>query len=110
MATYSPGTNEDHVIKTESVGHDLDLTIYIQSFKRIKSTLQSIPQAKQKPDQETLNHWNATMYEEGQERKILLDEQAVQLYNDVKPIKDAGLLPLKYNNEYQQLKNYIKSL
>ena len=110
MSTYTPGDHEDHVIRTDIMDHDLDLTLYIQRFKTIKSGLQVIPREKTTPDQETLDHWNSTVYVDGQDAKERLDEDAVNLYNDLKPIKDAGLLPLKYDDEYQQLENYINSL
>ena len=110
MATYKPGANEDHVIRTESIDHDLDLTIYIKNFKNIKAGLESIPKSKTKPDQETLDHWMGTVYVDGQADKERLDEQTVSLYGQIKPIKDVGLLPSKYDNEYKQLENYINSL
>ena len=110
MATYTPGIDEDQVIKTIETDHYLDLAIYIKKFKNIKSGLQSIPDIKTIPDQETLDHWLATMYEDGQADKERLDAQAVKVYNQIKPIKDAGLLPSKYDNEYQQLENYVNSL
>ena len=110
MSTYTPGDNEDHVIKTDAVSEDLDLTEFIEAFKRIKSALQDIPAIKTTPDQETLDHWLAFVYVPGQDEKATLDVQAVELYNAVKPIKDVGLLPSKYDDEYQQLENYINNL
>lgn len=110
MSTYTPGDNEDHVVKTTETDHDLDLTIYIKRFKQIKSGLQAIPGAKTTPDQETLDHWMSTVYVDGQEDKERLDEQSVKLYDEMKPIKDAGLLPSKYDDEYQQLESYVNSL
>lgn len=110
MATYKPGTNEDHVIKTESVGHDLDLTIYIKKFKNIRNALLAIPGKKLTPDQETLDHWMETVYLDGQEEKERLNQEAVLLYELLKPIKEAGLLPIKYNSQYNQLKTYIENL
>lgn len=110
MATYTPGSNEDHVIKTDSVSEDLDLTQFIEAFKRIKAALQEIPSEKVSPDQETLEYWTAMVYVLGQDDKKSLDNQAVELHNEVKPIKDVGLLPSKYDDEYQQLDNYVNSL
>jgi len=110
METYTSGLNEDHIIKTESIDHDLDLTFYIKRFNNIKANLQSIPKKKTVPDQETLDHWTSTIYEEGQMNKILLNEKVIRLYNQIKLIKDVGLLPSKYDEEYQQLETYVNSL
>lgn len=110
MATYTPGDTEDQVIRSEMESEKLDLTEYIAEFRRIKSALQEVPDIKTMPDQETLDHWLAFVYQPGQDEKAVLDSQAVILYNNVKPIKDAGLLPSKYDDEYQQLENYVNSL
>jgi hypothetical protein len=110
MATYTPGDNEDHVIKSDLVSEDLDLTQFIAAFKQIKAALQEIPDEKTTPDQETLDYWTAVVYIPGQDDKKSLDDKAVELYNEVKPVKDAGLLPSKYDDEYQQLESYVNSL
>jgi hypothetical protein len=110
MATYTPGDNEDSVVKTTETDQDLDLTVFIEKFKFLKRQLQEIPDIKTVPDQETLVHWMATSYQEGQDEKAYLDNQAVELYNEITAIKNAGLLPSKYDDEYQQLENYVNSL
>jgi DNA-binding transcriptional MerR regulator len=110
MSTYTPGDNEDHVIKTLSTDQDLDLTVFIDKFKSLERQLKDIPKVKTEPDQETLDHWIATAYVEGQDQKTTLDTQAVELYNEATAIKDAGLLPSKYDDEYQQLEDYVNSL
>jgi hypothetical protein len=110
MATYTPGINEDSVIKTTEAAQSLDLTVFINKFVELKNLLQGVPGIKTIPDQESMDHWNETVYVEGQEQKINLDTQAVELYNEVTAIKNAGLLPSKYDDEYKQLENYINNL
>ena len=110
MAEYTPGETEDDVIKTTEHDQDLDLTVWKQQFISLKSDLQAIPNAKSTCDQETLDHWMDTVYTDGQEEKVRLDEQAVLMYNEITAIKDAGLLPSKYDDEYQQLEDYVNSL
>jgi hypothetical protein len=110
MATYTPGDNEDHVIKTTETDQDLDLTVFIEKFQSLKQQLQDIPVVKTVPDQEILDHWNSYVVEEGERNKVMLDSQAVELYNEATAIKNAGLLPSKYDAEYQQLEDYVNSL
>lgn len=110
MATYTSGIDEDHVVKTTETDQDLDLTVFIDKFKSLKRQLQEIPDAKTVPDQETLAYWTAFAYQEGQDGKAFLDAQAVELYEEATAIKDAGLLPSKYDDEYQQLETYVNSL
>jgi hypothetical protein len=110
MATYTPGDNEDHVIKTITADQDLDLTVFIAKFKELESALKSLPKLKTTPDNETMEHWNETVYVDGQTDKDNLDSQAVELYNEATAIKNAGLLPSKYDDEYQQLENYVNNL
>lgn len=110
MATYTPGDNEDDVIKTTEVAQDIDLTVFIQKFKELEDALKALPKVKTAPDQETLDNWNTVVYGDGQIEKTQLDVQAVELYNEATAIKNAGLLPSKYDDEYQQLEDYVNSL
>jgi hypothetical protein len=110
MATYTPGIDEDQVIKTTSVDQALDLTVFIKKFQELKTELLALPKLKTVPDNESMNHWNGTVYEEGQTYKAIIDERAVELYNEATAIKNAGLLPSKYDDEYEQLENYVNSL
>jgi len=111
MATYTSGIDEDHVIKTISSDNDIDLTAFINKFKKLKEDLQNTPKIKTAPDEETLEYWNEFfVHQDAQQIKAFIDSRVKALYGDLKPIKDAGLLPSKYDDEYQQLKNYINSL
>jgi hypothetical protein len=110
MAVYTPGTTEDDVIKTTAAQQNIDLTVFIAKFVDLKEALQALPKIKTEPDQETLDFWLAFAYQEGQDVKDGLDAQAVELYNEVTAIKNADLLPSKYDDEYQQLENYVNSL
>jgi hypothetical protein len=98
MAEYTPGPYEDKVIKTTEEEKTLDLTVFIAKFVRLRDALQEIPKIKTEPDQETLDFWLAFAYQEGQDTKDGLDAQAVELYNEITAIKNADLLPSKYDN------------
>ena len=108
MADYTPGVDEDHIVK--STDKDVDLTILVQEFNTLKDRLQALPVAKTVPDQETLDHWNQTTATEAGAEKEHIDEMAILLYEEATNIKNAGLLPSKYDDEYTQLENYVNSL
>jgi len=110
MATYIPGDTEYEVVKTTSSEIVLDLTVFINKFIELRDALLELPKIKTVPDQESMDYWNAAVYEEGQNYKAYTDKEAIELYQEVTAIKDAGLLPDKYNDEYQQLEGYINSL
>lgn len=110
MATYTPGATEDDVIKTTEASQDIDLTVFIEKFQSLKNALQNLPKLKTVPDQESMSYWNDVIYEEGQTHKVFIDAEAVELYNEATAIKDAGLLPSKYDDEYSQLEDYVNSL
>lgn len=110
MAEYTAGETEDDIIKTTENDQDIDLTVWKQQFLYLKGALQDIPNSKSTCDQETLDHWMQSVYVEGQEEKVRLDEQAVLMYEEITAIKNAGLLPSKYDDEYQQLEDYVNSL
>lgn len=98
---YEPTANEDVVIQTND--KNIDLTVLIQEYSALKAEYLGLPQVKTTPDQETLNLYNAQVEEE----TLFLMNRIVDFYNRIKPIKDAGLLPSKYDNEYQQLENLV---
>lgn len=110
MTTYTPGETEDDVIKTTEHDQDLDLTVFIQKFKSLEDSLKALPKAKTVPDEETLEHWIIMVYQPGLFEKEQLDIEVVELYNEATAIKNAGLLPSKYDDEYQQLEDYVNNL
>jgi hypothetical protein len=110
MAEYTPGQNADEVIKVTEGNQILDLTVFITKFVRLRNALQNLPKAKTVPDQETLVHWMATEYQMGQDDKVVMDMEVKELYNELTAIKNAGLLPSKYDDNYQQLENYVNKL
>ena len=110
MATYTPGANEDEVVKTISEDQSIDLTVFTTEFQDIKSGLHGLPKAKTTPDQETLDHWDNYIQTEVVVEKSTLESRATLLYLEATAIRDAGLLPAKYEDEYQQLKTYVENL
>ena len=110
MAVYTPGETEDDVVKTTASSRDIDLTAFTTEFTDIKEGIQALPKVKTVPDQETLDHWNNWVITDGSIDQVMLDSRAVSLYNEAAAIREAGLLPAKYEDEYQQLKTYVENL
>jgi len=102
--SYTPTTNEDIILNISS--KEIDLSTLIQRYQNLKAELQELPSRKDIPDDETLeiyNQWVDGVIENTNSR-------IVDLYNRIKPIKDAGLLPSKYDSKYAQLEQYINKL
>jgi len=108
--TYTAGSDEDHIIKWTETDQDLDLSNLIAEFIRLKGELQSLPKIKTVPDQDTLDFWNNYVLTEVVADKDRLDNEVIILYNEAKAIRDVGLLPSKYYDEYDQLENYVNNL
>jgi len=102
--SYEATVNEDIVLDVSS--REIDLIVLIQSFTNLKTQLQSLPSQKSTPDAETLVLYNQWVDDQLRDTNSAIS----QLYLDVKPIKDAGLLPSKYDDEYTQLENYVNNL
>jgi hypothetical protein len=110
MATYTPGSDENYVTKITEIEDEIDLSFYVQRFLNIKNRLLNMPETKSSPDQETLDNWNNVVVPEAELDKDGLDNQAKALYEMLQPIKNAGLIPSKYDDDYQQLEDYVNSL
>lgn len=108
MSDYLPGETEDDVIKVDS--KDLDLTVFIEMYQQLELELKALEQHKDTPDQETLDYWNQSVDDRNAGNQASIDERAVFLYEAITPIKDAGLLPSKYDDEYNKLQNYVNNL
>lgn len=108
MADYIAGETEDDVIKL--VGTDIDLTQFTVAFIEIKQGLQNLEDYKTVADQETLDFWNQGVDDRNTDEKARLDTRAIDLYVEATAIRDVGLLPSKYEDEYQQLKTYVENL
>lgn len=108
MPEYIAGETEDDVIK--KVSNDIDLSVFINEFIEVRQGILNLEQHKETPDQETLDFWNMASDDRNAEEKARLDNKAEYLYLVITPIRDAGLLPGKYEDKYQQLKNYVDKL
>jgi len=102
--SYEPTANEDIVLDISS--REIDLAVIIQRYQDLKVRLQTLPVLKIAPDAETLEIYNRYVDDSLRDTNSSIFE----LYAKVKPIKDAGLLPSKYDDEYQLLENYVNSL
>lgn len=81
MADYTATGNPDIINKAFTGSTTINIQDYIIDYLRIKDEYIS--------------------------DNIRTKEDATILYNELKPIYDAGLLPAKYNNEFQELENFI---
>jgi hypothetical protein len=98
---YEATANEDVVIQTND--REVDLSALVDEYLTLKTEYQDRPQVKTVPDQETLNYYNAFIVLEN----VDLETRITVLFYRLKPIYEAGLLPSKYNDEYQQLENFV---
>ena len=70
--------------------------------------MQALPDwEKTIPDQETLFYWNAEQEDIYRGLVLEIKNRAFVLYNRIKPIYDAGLLPDRYHIRYLQLETYV---
>jgi hypothetical protein len=107
MATVYNTTSDESIIE-KVVTEDIDLQHIVDTFLALKAELQALPDWKKTvPDLETLNYWNS-------EQKLLHADLvheivfgAQNLKNQADPIRDAGLWPSQWEDEYQQLVNFI---
>jgi hypothetical protein len=58
-------------------------------------------------DQETLDFWNQEQAALFYGESAVLKSRAGSLFVKVKAVRDAGLLPAEYEDEYAQLDNFV---
>jgi len=98
---YEATANEDIVRAVNST--DIDLSALVAEYITLRDAWFNRPQTKTVPDQETLIHWNEFIELENAD----LETNIRSLYLRLKPIYEAGLLPSKYEDEYQQLETFV---
>lgn len=104
---YIPTENDSIILKTTETTIDLDK--YITRYQIIKESYLTLPEEKTTPDQETLDKYNNEVGILREDLLYRLKVQAASLYHDLKPIHDAGLLPSRYEDEYNQLESFINT-
>lgn len=98
---YEATANEDIIKEVTDV--EIDLSLIISEYQRLKVQYLNQPQLKTVPDEETLAFYNNDV-----EVNInFLKSNIEALYYRVKPIYEAGFLPDKYHDEYAQLENLV---
>jgi len=107
MATYEPTADPDVVNKVESKG--VDLSQYINTYLDLEQQWENRPQLKTVPDQETLDFWNEYRQSEIEITEDVIRMKARELYDDLIPIYEAGLIPGKYYDDLIRLQNFINS-
>lgn len=109
MAETYTGNSDDSVV-TKQVTADIDLDDVIDEYQALKAEYQGLPDlAKTEPDQETLDFWNVAKELERLELVVGIKQRATLLLAVVDPIRDAGLMPTRYETQYQQLLNFVNS-
>ena len=106
---YSGTTDPDIVNKGELTVTEIDLAVYVNRYLTLRNQYLSLPETKSTPDAETLAFYNAVITSQNEVETAWIKEQATELYIDLQPIYEAGLLPAEYEDEYQQLENFINS-
>lgn len=88
----------------------VDLAMVIAEYQQLKSIYQTMPAFKDTPDQETLQFYNTDILLQREAVIGSLKAPATALYIKVKAIRDAGLLPAEYEDEYLQLETFVNGL
>lgn len=109
MANYSGTTNPDVVNKGVITVEEINLQEYVDKYLALKAQLLALPQLKSTPDAETLAYYNREIAYLIDTTTDNLRRSVEVLYNELKPIQDAGLLPSKYDDEMTQMENFINS-
>lgn len=109
MADYTASGDPNIINKETSQGTTINLAEYITIYQGLKADYQAVKKLKDIPDQDTLDFWNAEVTINGQLAIETIKGQATLLYRDLKPIKDAGLLPAIYDDEFNTLETFISS-
>ncbi len=104
MAEYSATGDPDVVDKTTTKTVTLTISNGVDKYLELEQRWLNRIQAKTVPDQETLDYYNESFVDTEEE---IIRIEAQQLYNDMNPIYEAGLLPPQYEDEYFRLKNFL---
>lgn len=104
--SYEATANDDVVRKIDST--DIDLTYYINEYLSIEQQWINRALPKTEADQETLDFWNEHIGKLGIGEEATIREDAQRLYEVLLPIYQAGLIPIRYNDELLRLKNFVE--
>lgn len=107
MIEYFTTDDEDIVQKIDTGSENIDLSVLVQEYLDLKTEYQALPEIKDIPDEETLDFWNEIKMIDRAGGEVDIKEKASILLEKIKPIYEAGLLPDKYKDEYQQLINFV---
>jgi hypothetical protein len=106
--TYIATADESIVIKQDS--GEVDLSALIAQYQSLRTEYQNLPDYnKTVPDQETLDFWNTEMRIQWDNLATEIKYRAGLLLAQVQPIRDAGLFPAAWEDQYQQLVNFVNS-
>lgn len=108
MSEYLPTADDGVVIKRTD--EEQPLQVFIDEFLSMKQEYLNLPDhEKTVPDQETLAYWNAEMGIHTADLRNTIRNRAIILKGRIDPIRDAGLLPARFEDEYQQLVTFINT-
>lgn len=106
--TYEP-TSDPNVVEKSTV-EEVDMSQLVGEYQTLKTEYQAIPDwEKTVPDQETLDFWNSEQENLHVGTIADLKSRAQVLKSKIDPIRNQGLFPAQYEDEYQQLVNFINS-
>ena len=100
----------DKVIHQVISEETIDFNALTAEFTSLKDRLSDVPKLKETPDQETLKFWNQSIISIRKTAINNIKSEVVILYEKLKTIKDAGLLPEKYLNKYDTIENFVNAI
>ena len=106
MADEYRATSDPNVVERTAV-MEYDLQDMIDTYIALKAEWDNRPVRKTVPDQETLDFWLTTFDQEDAYIRNNIKKGAQKLYDQVKPVYDAGLLPIAYDAQYFQLETFV---
>ncbi len=109
MAIIYEATSDETVVEKVET-QEIELQQLIDQFLSLKQEYLNLPDYnKTVPDQETLDFWNQEMNLVLADQVMQIKQGAIVLKGHVDPIRDAGLLPAQFEDEYQQLVDFINN-
>lgn len=106
MKEYLSTADSDVVIQREDI--EVSIPDLVADYVAIRDSVIALDQnQKVAPDQATLDYWNEKHMEEYYGQSATLRARAGSLFVKVKAVRDAGLLPAEYEDEYQILLDFV---
>ena len=106
MKEYIQTSDPDVLIERED--REVLISDLVAEYVSIRDSVVALDMnQKATPDQETLDFWNEQKAAEDYGNSATLRARAGALFLRVKAVRDAGLLPAQYEDEYQIMVNFL---